>query len=264
MLYQPCSDPEKNKFCLDRLFKKTEFTICEVTKCRNKNASSAHSLDCIYKNLKLCYNKLSNSFHKGDFHKHTKVNERSQPRSAHFLSRFCRHFLTLLSKHPKFVFAILAIIFVFCLVVSTVSTHRIDSKTTAFGFRDIGELATQVGYFTNVQIIEDNQKLWGLTLPFTTSTSIFSYDGSIKAGIDFSKIEYYVDTKKKVVSMPAPAIRSVEVDENSLMIYDEKSASLHRSISVTFLKRVKNCRKPSYLMQRPMVCLNRLQKMPNS
>lgn len=155
---------------------------------------------------------------------HTKVNERSQPRSAHFLSRFCHYFLTLLSKHPKFVFTILVIIFVLCLVVSTVSTHRIDSKTTAFGFHDVGELATQVGYFTNVQVIEDNQKLWGLTLPFTTSKTIFSYDGSIKAGIDFSKVEYHVDTKKNVVSvfMPTPAILSVEVDENSLMIYDEK------------------------------------------
>lgn len=154
----------------------------------------------------------------------TKADERPQSRSAHFLSRFCRCFLALLSKHPKFIFSVLAILFVFCLVVSTVSTHYIDSKTTAFGFRDIGELATQVGYFTNVQIIEDDHKLWGLTLPFTTSKSIFSYDGSIKAGVDFSKIEYHVDTKNKVVSvaLPAPAILSVEVDENSLMIYDEK------------------------------------------
>lgn len=100
------------------------------------------------------------------------------------------------------------------------------SKTTAFGLRDIGDLTTQVGYFTNVQVIENNQKLWGKTLPFTTSKSIFSYDGVVKAGIDFAQIEYSVDERAHVVTvkMPKAKITDVDVDENSLMVYDEKTS----------------------------------------
>ena len=40
--------------------------------------------------------------------------------------------------------------------------NKVESRTVAFGLRDIGELVTQAGYFTNVQKNNKDQKLFGL------------------------------------------------------------------------------------------------------
>lgn len=106
------------------------------------------------------------------------------------------------------------------------SATSVSSKTTAFGLKDIGELATQAGYFSNVQVINDQRELWGWGIPFTQSKCIFSYDGRVKAGLDFSAIEISVDERKKVVHVMFPPVRilSTEVDEDSLFVYDESQS----------------------------------------
>lgn len=97
------------------------------------------------------------------------------------------------------------------------------SRMTEFGMKDIGELATQSGYFTVVNVMDDNLKLWGWDVPLTQSKYIFSYDGVVKAGLDFSQLDYEVNSVKKEVTVFLPEIRllSVEIQEDSLEIYDE-------------------------------------------
>lgn len=98
-----------------------------------------------------------------------------------------------------------------------------DSRTKEFGLKNIGQLATQVGYFTNVQTISASRDVLGITVPFTQSKYIYSYDGVVKAGIDFEKVVATVNDEEKTitVSMPKPEIFDVTVDENSLVVYDE-------------------------------------------
>ena len=93
---------------------------------------------------------------------------------------------------------------------------------------NIGELATQAAYYTGVATIDDNRVIGvggkKINVPFTNSKVIYSYDGVIKAGMDFSEITYTVDTKEKTltVRMPEARILSNEIDTNSLRVYDEK------------------------------------------
>jgi hypothetical protein len=47
-----------------------------------------------------------------------------------------------------------------------------ESKTTKIGFEDIGELATQSAYCTEVNVTEAARELFGITIPFTQSIQL--------------------------------------------------------------------------------------------
>ena len=51
-----------------------------------------------------------------------------------------------------------------------------ESKSTKLGFENIGELATQTAYCTSVNVTEGSRELFGVTIPFTQSKYIYSYD----------------------------------------------------------------------------------------
>ena len=91
-------------------------------------------------------------------------------------------------------------------------------------FENIGELATQAAYFTNVQDISKTRTVLGLNVPFTTSKYIFSYDGVIKAGMNFADIDVHEDPLSRTVKITLPEIRvlSIDIDTDSLKIYDER------------------------------------------
>lgn len=99
---------------------------------------------------------------------------------------------------------------------------------------DIGKLCTAEYSYTHVEHVDDSKKIKGFKIPFTTSTFTYSYDGSIKAGIDFTKIQVDKDdTEKRItVTLPEVEIISSEVDQNSFQLYDEKN-SIFNPIAVT-------------------------------
>ncbi len=103
------------------------------------------------------------------------------------------------------------------------SNRVISSRTVEFGLRNIGELATQAGYFTNVQTISDSRELFGITMPFTEKRYVYSYDGVVKAGINFEQVRLTLDgsTRTVTVTLPHARILSITVDENSFQVYDE-------------------------------------------
>ena len=92
-----------------------------------------------------------------------------------------------------------------------------SSKTTRLGFEDIGEMATQAAYTTQVNVTEGSRVLWGVTIPFTQSKYIYSYDVTIKAGIDFGGIDWDLDEEQKTirVTMPETRVLSSEINLDS-------------------------------------------------
>ena len=117
--------------------------------------------------------------------------------------------------------AFLCVILVIGILVTNRITAKIESRTIRLGFEDIGELATQSGYFTNVQVISKNRKIFDIVVPLTEGKYIFSYDGVIKAGIDFTKISVKETESLVTVTLPEAKILSCEVNPDSLKVYDE-------------------------------------------
>lgn len=101
----------------------------------------------------------------------------------------------------------------------------VTSRVTEMGLRNIGEMATQAGYFTSVQTIRKARDVFGLEVPGTQSNYVYSYDGDIKAGLDFEKIQVSVNelTRRITVKLPEIRILSVEIQEDSFVLYNDGS-----------------------------------------
>lgn len=99
-----------------------------------------------------------------------------------------------------------------------------DSEIIDFGFKDIGELATEECFTKIVETSKNSKKLFGIE--FAKKYFVFSYDATIKAGIDFSKIEVNIDKISKTinVNMPKAEIFDVSIDNDSLEIYVEDNS----------------------------------------
>lgn len=113
----------------------------------------------------------------------------------------------------------------------------ITGETIRSGLNDIGELATEEYYFTRVETYDSakSAQLFNISfdIPLTRTKFIYSYDGVIKAGIDFTKIEVEKDDLKRLitVTLPKPYILSTEIDFDSFELYDEQQ-SIFNPVSV--------------------------------
>ena len=105
------------------------------------------------------------------------------------------------------------------------------NKLTRLGFEDIGELATQAAYCTEVNVTEGARELFVLTIPFTQSKYVYSYDVVIKAGLDFGEIDWTVGEDTITVRLPEIRILSSEIDLDSFRVYVENE-SIFRRISL--------------------------------
>ena len=123
---------------------------------------------------------------------------------------------------------ILAIILVVLIGIRTVISF--DNKTTKIGFEDIGEFATQAAYCTELNVIDDSKKLFKVSIPFTQSKYIYSYDIVIKAGFDFSEIEWDANEKENVieVKLPEAKVLSSEIDLDSFEVYHEQESAFNK------------------------------------
>ncbi len=131
------------------------------------------------------------------------------------------------SYRPRSVLLTVAAVVLVVIVLAFLSGQgmRSVSKTSTLGLRDIGELATQAGYFTTVQTISKSRAVLGLEVPGTRSNYVYSYDGTIKAGVDFSKIEMTVDDAAYQITITFPEfqILSTEIKEDSFVLYNDGS-----------------------------------------
>ena len=106
-----------------------------------------------------------------------------------------------------------------------------DGKTTALGFEDIGELATQSAYCTEVEVTEASRELFGMSIPFTQSKYIYSYDVVIKAGLNVADITWQEENGTIRVTLPEIRVLSNEIDLDSLQVYHEEE-SIFRPITL--------------------------------
>lgn len=99
-----------------------------------------------------------------------------------------------------------------------------QSQVTTLGFEDIGELATESCSAENVNVTDKSRKLFGVTIPFTQSKYIYSYQTIIKAGLDFSKIEWSEKNNQIHVKLPEIKVLSCEIDVDSFKVYYESES----------------------------------------
>lgn len=99
-----------------------------------------------------------------------------------------------------------------------------QSNVAKLGFEDIGELATESCTAENVNVTDKSRKLFGVTIPFTQSKYIYSYQTIIKAGLDFSKIEWSEKNNKINVKLPEIKVLSCEIDVDSFKVYYESES----------------------------------------
>ena len=123
------------------------------------------------------------------------------------------------------------IVAVACFIVGSTfggkgNTVSRDGQTVKLKLDNIGELATQVAYCTEVESVKNSQTIFGKEIPFTESKQIYSYNVEVKAGYDFSKIEYTVDKKSKEIKVTLPEVKilSTKLDTDSFKIYDEQNS----------------------------------------
>ena len=131
--------------------------------------------------------------------------------------------------------AIIVIAIVLIVVAGIIGYKRFvssESKTIKIGFENIGELATQSAYCTEINTTDDSRKMFGVKIPFTQSKYIYSYEVVIKAGFDFGEIEWTVKDTTIEIKLPAAKILSSEIDMNSFKIYQE-SESIFNQITMT-------------------------------
>lgn len=150
-------------------------------------------------------------------------------------SGFSDAFKTLM-KYKAAKFALLGIVALLCVSIffaAIGSRTNHDSRSIKLRFEDIGELATQAAYVTSVHVTDSARDLFGIQIPFTESKLIYSYDITIKAGLDFTQIDYNIDEKTKTISvvMPAVKILSNTPDPDSFKVYHEKE-SLFKNIGL--------------------------------
>lgn len=78
---------------------------------------------------------------------------------------------------------------------------------------------------------EASRELFGVTIPFTQSKYIYSYDVVIKAGLDFTDVRWSQQDGTIRVTLPEIRVLSNEIDLDSLKVYHEDE-SLFRNITL--------------------------------
>ncbi len=93
------------------------------------------------------------------------------------------------------------------------------------GLNDMGVLLTAEYDFTQVISYSSIKKLFSIELGITESSYLASYDGVVRAGVDFEKIRLERDDERRVVTvkMPAAEILGVDIDPESFQLYSEKT-----------------------------------------
>ena len=132
----------------------------------------------------------------------------------------------------KFIIALIIIILLCAVLVYTrkeaKSNYVSDEKITEIGFENIGELATQSVTTTTVRVETKDLKLFNVSIPLTQSKYIYTYNTTIKAGIDFSDVKWQLgdtdDTSHNIyVDIPEVKTLSADIDLDSFKVLHEEN-----------------------------------------
>ena len=98
----------------------------------------------------------------------------------------------------------------------------------------VRELVTREYVYTNAARTEDNKVwLWGWPLPFSGSSLLVTYDGTIKAGIDLDRVKIDVNEDRRTITitLPPSEIISNEIPQGSINVLEVKDGLFNK---VTF------------------------------
>lgn len=132
----------------------------------------------------------------------------------------------------KFIIAVIIIILLCAVLVYTrkeaKSNYVSDQKITEIGFENIGELATQSVTTTTVRVETKDLKLFNVSIPLTQSKYIYTYNTTIKAGINFSDVKWQLgdtdDTSHNIyVDIPEVKTLSADIDLDSFKVLHEEN-----------------------------------------
>ena len=132
----------------------------------------------------------------------------------------------------KFIIAVIIIILLCAVLVYTrkeaKSNYVSDEKITEIGFENIGELATQSETTTTVRVETKDLKLFNVSIPLTQSKYIYTYNTTIKAGINFSDVKWQLgdtdDTSHNIyVDIPEVKTLSADIDLDSFKVLHEEN-----------------------------------------
>lgn len=132
----------------------------------------------------------------------------------------------------KFIIAVIIIILLCAVLVytrkETKSNYVSDEKITEIGFENIGELATQSVTTTTVRVETKDLKLFNVSIPLTQSKYIYTYNTTIKAGINFSDVKWQLgdtdDTSHNIyVDIPEVKTLSADIDLDSFKVLHEEN-----------------------------------------
>ena len=132
----------------------------------------------------------------------------------------------------KFIIAVKIIILLCAVLVYTrkeaKSNYVSDEKITEIGFENIGELATQSVTTTTVRVETKDLKLFNVSIPLTQSKYIYTYNTTIKAGINFSDVKWQLgdtdDTSHNIyVDIPEVKTLSADIDLDSFKVLHEEN-----------------------------------------
>ena len=132
----------------------------------------------------------------------------------------------------KFIIAVIIIILLCAVLVYTrkeaKSNYVSDEKITEIGFENIGELATQSVTTTTVRVETKDLKLFNVSIPLTQSKYIYTYNTTIKAGINFSDVKWQLgdtdDTRHNIyVDIPEVKTLSADIDLDSFKVLHEEN-----------------------------------------
>lgn len=132
----------------------------------------------------------------------------------------------------KFIIAVIIIILLCAVLVYTrkeaKSNYVSDERITEIGFENIGELATQSVTTTTVRVETKDLKLFNVSIPLTQSKYIYTYNTTIKAGINFSDVKWQLgdtdDTSHNIyVDIPEVKTLSADIDLDSFKVLHEEN-----------------------------------------
>lgn len=125
--------------------------------------------------------------------------------------------------------------------------NRLSGQEIQHTLMNISTLNSAEYHYTHVESYDSgNRKLWDkFEIPHSNSEGVYSYDGRITAGIDFSQIEVNIDKKKKsiIISLPKSEITGSELDTGSLKSYYEKNNLFSPMTTAAFSNMIEDIKK---------------------
>lgn len=86
--------------------------------------------------------------------------------------------------------------------------------------------------YKDADIYEDFKEINGHKIPLTTDKVVFTYEGAISLGIDFSQIRYQIDEEKKTIQITLPEVGIIanEIEFSSFEYYTVSDSIFNKNM----------------------------------